>query len=82
MPITDSQLDPIECSNEVGGGKVVTGELVVACGDASLILGAAEEVFDPIQCISIDSRLLQNPALRSNIMAHKKIRLSDIAAPI
>ena len=42
----DSQFDPIECTDELGGGKIIASEFVVAGGDTSPILNAAEEVFD------------------------------------
>ena len=42
----DSQLDPIECTDQDCGSKEVSGEFVVARGDASPIFDAAEVVFD------------------------------------
>ena len=44
--VWNSQLDPIECTNEGRGGKEVSGEFVVTRGDASPIFDAAEVVFD------------------------------------
>ena len=42
----DSQFDPVECADEGGGGKEVSGEFVVAGGDALPILDATEVVLD------------------------------------
>ena len=42
----DSQLDPIECADEGCGGNEISGEFVVAGGDAPPILDAAKVVFD------------------------------------
>ena len=50
----DSQRDPIECANEVGGSEEVSSEFVVARGDAAPILDAAEVVFDLVP-VSIDA---------------------------
>jgi hypothetical protein len=42
----DSQLDPIECPDEVSGGKKITGEFIVVGRDALPIHVEAEEVLD------------------------------------
>jgi hypothetical protein len=42
----DSQLDPIECPDEGCGGKKVSGEFIVARGNAPPVFDAAEVVFD------------------------------------
>ena len=42
----DSQLDPVECSDEGRCGKVVSGEFIVTGGDAPPVFDAAEVVLD------------------------------------
>jgi hypothetical protein len=42
----DSQLDPIENTDEGCGGEEVSGEFIVARRDASPVLDATEVVFD------------------------------------
>lgn len=41
-------LDPKPCAGEVERGEEVVGVLEVACGDASEVLEAVEEAFDPV----------------------------------
>src|SRR6202795_1203247 len=42
----DSQLDPVECTDEGCGGKEVSGEFVVARGDPPPVFDTAKVVFD------------------------------------